>query len=795
LCLESSPGDVDSCGACAAVLSAMKDAEDPVLGSTHRGLAALCSIGEVTAECADLQEVLRLSLERIAGVLGLDVACVALYDDDVDQLAIVAQTPPGEDLFSSTAEAKPIRDLLGRIAQEARVRVIEDSWEGPELGGGEGLEPQLRAFAGAPLKSRGKVLGVLCVGSSHRHHFSPDDLAFLSVLAGQLSWAVESTVLRERLNSSRFRLRERVKELSILYDVSRKALVASDAASFLSFVAERLPASMQYQKAAAVVYCVIGGQEHLAWSRNVDETIAPKLRIVPGEGTLGQLLKDRGLLVEYGLSGLDEVWKDCDMKSVLAVPVATNGEVAGSIAVYYLSANWQFLEEEEHLLRGLSEQVSLYLERAAIERENVRHAQQVSTLFEVSKALASVVELGDLLPAIQSTLVQTLPPAEAGGLLLFDDTTGMLTVQSAFGYDTATIRRVTLRADESMSGKVFESGRPGVWDSPEACAAAMRTMSEHSCELYRKASGGLNSPRGAIAVPLIYRDQKIGVLTLETLTNQEVLSASHLPFLQALAELVVINVGQIQLLQETEQARAAEDADRLRSELIAALAHEMRTPLTSIQGYASALLLDDVEWDDESRRRQLGIIEAEARDLQTMIRDLLESAIVDAGLLTLAKEPVLIPRMVEDLVAEMTRRTTRHRFVISFPSRFPIVEADPRRIEQVLRNLLDNAVKYSPNGGLVVVRGQVAPDEVILSVADNGVGIAPEHLNRLFEKFFRVKAPVGDQVRGTGLGLPLSRTIVESHGGRIWAESELNKGTTIYFSLPCMGSLYGNEVN
>jgi signal transduction histidine kinase len=199
-------------------------------------------------------------------------------------------------------------------------------------------------------------------------------------------------------------------------------------------------------------------------------------------------------------------------------------------------------------------------------------------------------------------------------------------------------------------------------------------------------------------------------------------------------------------------------------------------------------LLDDVKWDDDARAEQLRIIEEEASALQAMIQDLLESSVIDAGLLVVDKEPVLIPRLVEELVDEMTRRTAKHRFVISFPSDFPIVDADRRRLEQVVRNLLDNAVKYSPDGGLVVVRGQVAGDEVILSVADNGVGIAPEHLNRLFEKFFRVKSPLGDKVRGTGLGLPISRTIVQSHGGRIWAESEVAKGTTIYFTLPCGAS-------
>jgi signal transduction histidine kinase len=170
--------------------------------------------------------------------------------------------------------------------------------------------------------------------------------------------------------------------------------------------------------------------------------------------------------------------------------------------------------------------------------------------------------------------------------------------------------------------------------------------------------------------------------------------------------------------------------------------------------------------------------------LQELIHDLLESSAIDAGLLRLDPQPVMLHRLIPSLVDEMARRTRRHRFVVDFPRAFPVVEADPTRIDQVLRNLLDNAIKYSPEGGMIVVRGQVEEERVVISVADQGVGIAPEHLNRLFEKFFRVESSLGHHVVGSGLGLPIARTIVEGHGGRIWAESKLGEGSTFYFTLP-----------
>jgi signal transduction histidine kinase len=115
------------------------------------------------------------------------------------------------------------------------------------------------------------------------------------------------------------------------------------------------------------------------------------------------------------------------------------------------------------------------------------------------------------------------------------------------------------------------------------------------------------------------------------------------------------------------------------------------------------------------------------------------------------------------------------------------LHADPGRIEQVLHNLLDNAVKYSPDGGLVVVCGHVNETEAIVSVADQGIGIGPEHLNRLFERFYRISGPSRRPVPGTGLGLPIARAIIEAHGGRIWAESALGRGATFYFALPRNG--------
>jgi signal transduction histidine kinase len=274
------------------------------------------------------------------------------------------------------------------------------------------------------------------------------------------------------------------------------------------------------------------------------------------------------------------------------------------------------------------------------------------------------------------------------------------------------------------------------------------------------------------------------VVILEDLNQAGGFVEEDLVLLQHLANVASLWMENARLRDPANGSYARSEADRLKAEAISFLAHEMRTPLTSIKGYATALLMDEVTFSPEKQREFIQRIDAECDTLVDLIHDILESSIIDAGLMTLDLEPVMLARLAEGLVQDFAERLPKYRFLVEFPQPFSSVEADPDRLAQVLRNLVDNAVKYSPQGGLIVVRGEVRPHEVVVSVADQGIGIAPEHLNRLFDKFFRIKEGPSRGTVGSGLGLPIARTIVESHGGRIWAESRPGEGSTFYFTLP-----------
>jgi signal transduction histidine kinase len=416
---------------------------------------------------------------------------------------------------------------------------------------------------------------------------------------------------------------------------------------------------------------------------------------------------------------------------------------------------------------------------------------RLSIIFEMAKILATEHDLETMPTKFLSCFIETLEEAEAGILMLYDPSEDHLKLGVTHGYDPSILGPLRLAPGEGMSGKIFETGQAESYPTPQAIAAARENMRPANRELLKAATTGLSQPQSAICMPLITSRTIVGILLLENRRQPNSFVHTDLPFMQAVADLISLAIENIRLKKELQVIESLREANRLKAELLSTLAHEMRTPLTSIKGYSTTLLTEEVTLAPETQREFLEIIDEECDILQDLIRDLLESSIIDAGLLKLELQPVLLPRLVKSVIDEIARHDEKYRFLIDFPKHFPIVDADPNRIAQVLRNLLDNAVKYSPQGGVVVVRGKVGEDEVVISVADQGVGLAPEHLNQLFDRYFRAHSGLSLGVGGSGLGLPIAHTIVESHKGRIWAESQLGQGSTFYFTIPLGGLSQG----
>jgi PAS domain S-box-containing protein len=223
-------------------------------------------------------------------------------------------------------------------------------------------------------------------------------------------------------------------------------------------------------------------------------------------------------------------------------------------------------------------------------------------------------------------------------------------------------------------------------------------------------------------------------------------------------------------------------ADEIKATFISVVSHELRTPVALIKGYASTLRRDDARWDKHTISDSLAVIEEEADRLSRMVDDLLDASRLQAGGMSLNRADVSIPHLASHVVTRFASQSPKHNLVTDFPENFPVIIGDETRIEQVISNLVSNALKYAPKGE-IRISGAVRPEQVIICIGDEGPGIDPKDLPHIFDRFYRSTNAV-KHTKGAGLGLYLARAIVETHGGRIWADASVHKGARICFSLP-----------
>jgi signal transduction histidine kinase len=223
-------------------------------------------------------------------------------------------------------------------------------------------------------------------------------------------------------------------------------------------------------------------------------------------------------------------------------------------------------------------------------------------------------------------------------------------------------------------------------------------------------------------------------------------------------------------------------ADEIKSTFISIVSHELRTPVALIKGYASTLRRDDAKWDKPTINDSLAVIEEEADRLSKMIDDLLDASRLQAGGLILNRADVSLPMLASRVAERFNTQSDKHTIVADFPEKFPVILADETRLEQVIINLVSNALKYAPEGE-IKISGQARPEQVIICVSDEGPGIEAKDLPHIFDRFYRSTKAL-KQTKGAGLGLYLARAIVEAHGGRIWADPKPDSGARICFSLP-----------
>ncbi len=329
------------------------------------------------------------------------------------------------------------------------------------------------------------------------------------------------------------------------------------------------------------------------------------------------------------------------------------------------------------------------------------------------------------------------------------------------------------------------------------------------------------TPQSIIYLPLEAKDRVLGLITIQSF-EKHAYTEHHLNMMRSLASYTAIALDNAaayrqmneqeheirRLFEEAQQARAvAEEADAAKSAFLSTVSHELRTPLTSVLGFAKIIKkrLDDrifplVPTDDkkvvqtmQQVEDNLKVVVSEGERLTKLIDDVLDLAKIEAGKLEWHMEPTSVAEIIDRATAA-TASLFEHkglRLVTDVAPDLPMVTGDGDRLIQVVINLISNAVKFTDSGS-VTCRAVRRGGEIVVSIVDTGMGIAPADQPKVFERFKQVGDTLTDKPKGTGLGLPICREIVEHHGGRVWLESELGKGSTFSFSLPAPDAVVGD---
>jgi two-component system sensor histidine kinase KdpD len=291
--------------------------------------------------------------------------------------------------------------------------------------------------------------------------------------------------------------------------------------------------------------------------------------------------------------------------------------------------------------------------------------------------------------------------------------------------------------------------------------------------------GGTPRRKPERVIPIQAARGELGEIRLWRLAPS--LARGELRLYQTFASQGALALERARLAEAEARARVLEESDRLKSAILSSVSHELRTPLSTIKAAASSLRSNEVSWDSAARPELVAAIDDATDHLNMLVGNLLDMSRIEAGAHQPKRDWNMLPEIIGSVLARMKNLTAGHTIALHLPDDLPLAPLDYVQMEQVFTNLISNSVKYAPAGSVIGIRAFADGEWLRVVVSNQGPQVPREHLERIFDKFFRITA--ADRVTGTGLGLSICKGIIEAHGGRIWAEN-IPEGLTVNFTLP-----------
>ncbi|TNF66753.1 MAG: response regulator, partial [Bacteroidetes bacterium] len=420
-------------------------------------------------------------------------------------------------------------------------------------------------------------------------------------------------------------------------------------------------------------------------------------------------------------------------------------------------------------------------------REVQQRLNELATVNEVTQALNDKLELDKLIELVGDKMKEVFN-SDITYLAILDEKTEMIN----FPYQEGD-NMEPLRLGEGLTSRIIQTGEPLLINKD---ADIMAEYDKYGLKQTGKQAVSY------LGVPIPVEDDIIGVLSVQSMTQEGRFNEEDKNLLTTIATNVGVALHNAELYEEAKEAKArAEDANEAKSAFLSTVSHELRTPLTSVLGFAKIIrkrlqdkIFPAVQSDDPKLKRtmdqvseNLNVVVSEGERLTSLINDVLDLAKIESGRMEWNMKPILIQDVIERAISATSSLFEEKDLKLKkqIPQDLPLINGDADKLIQVVINLLSNAVKFTDKG-TVSVEAYKDNNQIVVEVQDTGMGVAEDDRHKIFERFRQAGDTLTDKPKGTGLGLPICREIIEHHGGIIWMKSELGEGSTFFFSLPLM---------
>lgn len=717
-------------------------------------------------------DVLELIFAQTSRILPSNYFHICLYDKAAKYYYYAFRVDDNERMKSLENQPLPPNFGLGQeIIRKGRAIITQDYRQECQIRSITPSTAGIYAWMGVPLNSEAETIGALSVGSHDPTvTYTRAQLELLQSIADQTVGAIVKARLLQETE-------QRAHQLATLNEITRQLTSTLEQEPLLRNILDN---AVKILNCEAGTLFLMDEQTGELIFRVTTGPVAGNLlgqRLPPGTGVAGRAAQTRAPVIENDAQKSSTRFTATDRqtgfvsRSLLAVPMQIKDRVLGVIEVINRRDGLPFIEDDQNILTAFAGQAAVAIENARLlaltDQELAARVEELQVMGRIVRELNASLDVDR---AMRTTLEWAMRQSNAEAGLI-----GMIEGN-----------RIRLMAQEGYEG-IFTDPSNGhlPLDMPTIQSALASGQPSQVSLVATGEKGLLPAAHTQIIVPIRRETEVIGLLLLESMSD----SQENLAFLNRLSDNAAIAIYNAQLYAEVQRANDA------KSDFVSFVAHELKNPMTSIKGYTELLAGGAVGPINEMQSNFLHTIRSNVERMSVLVSDLNDNAKIEAGRLRLDFKAVNLRDVVEDVLRSTRRQIEDKKQTVELHLADPLpqVWADPVRVGQVLTNLVSNAHKYTPEGGNILIGAQEAENQwdpegarrvVHLWVKDNGIGISIEDQARIFQKFFRSDDSKAREAPGTGLGLNITKSLVEMQGGRIWFESEFRRGTTFHFTVP-----------